>query len=56
VWYFTEEQLERYREHYIRNSKLLRAARDLVKSEKVIPLSKVLSEVAATPETRQSTT
>jgi len=50
VWYFTEEQLERYREHYIRNSELLRTARDLVKSEKAVPLSRVLSEVATTPD------
>ena len=45
----SDEQLENFREWYIRNSKLLRTARDLVKSEKVILLSKVLSEVAATP-------
>ncbi len=50
VWYFTEEQLEKYREHYIRNSELLRTARDLVKSEKAVPLSRVLSEVAVTPD------
>lgn len=50
VWYFTEEQLENFREWYIRNSELLRTARDLVKSEKAVPLSRVLSEVAATPE------
>ena len=50
VWYFTEEQLEKYREHYIRSSELLRTARDLVKSEKCVPLSRVLSEIAATPD------
>jgi len=50
VWYFSDEQLERYREYYIRNSELLRTARDLVKSEKAVPLSRVLSEIAATPD------
>jgi hypothetical protein len=50
VWYFTDEQLENYREEYIRKSVLLRTARDLVKSEKTVPLSRVLSEIAATPD------
>jgi hypothetical protein len=50
VWYFTDEQLENYREEYIRKSELLRTARDLVKSEKAVPLSRVLSEIAATPD------
>ena len=50
VWYFTEKQLEKYREHYIRSSELLRTARDLVKSDKCVPLSRVLSEIATTPD------
>ncbi|WP_148212092.1 hypothetical protein [Ferroglobus placidus] len=50
VWYFTEEQLENFREWYIRNSELLRTARDLVKSEKAVPLSRILSETVATPD------
>ena len=50
IWYFTDEQLERFREEYIRSSELLRTARDLVKSEKAVPLSRVLSEVSATPD------
>ena len=48
VWYFTEEQLENFKEEYIRKSELLRTARDLVKSEKCVPLSRVLSEIAVT--------
>jgi len=50
VWYFTEEQLEKYREHYIRNSELIRTARDLVKSEKAVPLSRGLPEIATTSD------
>lgn len=50
MWYFTEEQLEKYREYYIRSSELLRTARDLVKSDKCVPLSRVLSEIVATPD------
>jgi len=46
----SDEQLERYREHYIRNSELLRTVRDLIKSEKAVLLSRVFSEVAATPD------
>ncbi len=40
IWYFTGEQLESCREHYIRSSELLRTARGLVKSEKAVPLSR----------------
>ena len=48
VWYFTEEQLENFKEEYIRKSELLRSARDLVKSGKYVPLSRVISEIAVT--------
>ena len=50
VWYFSDEQFENFGEWYIRESELLRTARDLVKSEKAVPLSRVLSEITATPE------
>lgn len=50
IWYFTDEQLERFREHYIRGSELLRTVRDLVRSEKAVPLSRVLSEISTTPD------
>ena len=50
IWYFTEEQLENFKEEYIRKSELLRTARDLVKSERCVPLSRVLSEIAVTVE------
>ncbi|WP_456330657.1 hypothetical protein [Archaeoglobus sp.] len=50
VWYFTDEQLERFREHYIRGSELLRTVRDLVRSEKAVSLSRVLSEISTTPD------
>jgi len=50
VWYFTEGQLENYREHYIRNNEVLRTVRDLVKSEKVVPVSRIVSELYLTPE------
>ena len=42
VWYFTEEQLENYRERYIRSNEVLRTVRDLVKSEKVIPMNRIV--------------
>jgi len=48
IWYFTEKQLEKFKEEYIRKSELLRVARDLVKSEKCVPLSRVVSEADVT--------
>lgn len=50
VWYFTEEQLENYRERYIRENEVLRTVRDLVKSEKVVPTSRITSELYLTPD------
>ena len=50
VWYFTEEQLENYRERYIRENEVLRTVRDLVKSEKVVPVSRIVSELYLTPD------
>ncbi len=49
VWYFTEGQLERFKENYIRSNEILRTARDLVKSEKCVPINRLLSEVTASP-------
>lgn len=50
IWYFTEEQLERYKEEYVRKDPLLRAVADEVKSKRCIPLTRILSEAQMTPE------
>ncbi|NOZ59965.1 MAG: ATP-dependent DNA ligase [Euryarchaeota archaeon] len=50
VWYFTEEQLENYRKHYVDSDVILRAVEDLVKSEKCVPLTKVVSTIGLSSE------
>ncbi|NOZ76694.1 MAG: hypothetical protein GXO65_03265, partial [Euryarchaeota archaeon] len=50
IWYFTEEQLEKYKEEYIRKDSLLRAVADEVRSLKCVPLTRILSEAQVTPE------
>lgn len=50
IWHFTEEQLEKYKEEYVRKDPLLRAVADEVRSKKCIPLTRMLSEAQMTPE------
>jgi hypothetical protein len=50
IWYFTEEQLKRYKEHYVRSDPVLSLVEDLVKSEKCVPLMRILSELQISPE------
>ena len=50
IWYFTEEQLHKYKEEYIRKDPILRVVVDEVKSKKCIPLMRILSEAHVTPE------
>jgi len=47
---FFEEQLENYREHFIRSSELLSLVRNLLSSQRCIPLNKILSELWITPD------
>lgn len=50
IWYFTEEQLQKYKEEYIQKDVILRIVADEVKSKKCIPLTRILSEAQVTPE------
>lgn len=50
IWYFTEEQLQRYKEFYVRSDPVLSLVEDLVKSEKCVPLMRILSELQISPE------
>lgn len=50
IWYFTEEQLKNYKKYYIRKNPVLRLVEDLVKSEKCVPLTRILSELQMSPE------
>jgi ATP-dependent DNA ligase len=50
VWYYTEEQLDNYRQYYVENDEVLRAVRDLVKGERCVPLTKVVSHLQVSPD------
>jgi ATP-dependent DNA ligase len=50
IWYYTEEQLDNYRRHYVENDMILRVVEDLVKSERCVPLTRVVSTIGVSPE------
>jgi ATP-dependent DNA ligase len=50
IWYYTEEQLDGYRRHYVESDMILRAVEDLVKAERCVPLTKVVSTIGVSPE------
>lgn len=54
VWFFEEEQLERYKESYVRNDSVLMLTRDLVRSRKCVPLTRILSELQMSPREAKS--
>jgi hypothetical protein len=49
VWYYTEEQLVRFQRRYVEEDFILRCVRDLVRSERCVPVTKVASMLHATP-------
>ena len=49
VWYFTEKQLEDYREYYVDNDLILRTVKTLVKAEKCVPINRVASVLQIAP-------
>jgi hypothetical protein len=49
IWYYTEEQLERFQRRYVEEDFILRCVRDLVRSERCVPVTRVASMLHATP-------
>lgn len=49
IWFFTDRQLKKYKIHYLQSSEIFSLVRDLVKSDKCVPLNKILSELWLTP-------
>jgi hypothetical protein len=50
VWYLTPEQLEKFKDFYVRKDPVLSLVEDLVKSEKCVPINRILSELQLTPD------
>jgi ATP-dependent DNA ligase len=50
VWYFTEDQLREYQKFYVQDNKILRTIEDLVKTEKCVSLTRVVSMLGMSPD------
>jgi hypothetical protein len=49
IWYYTEDQLVRYMRHLVESDPVLRTVKDMVRSERCVPLARVASVLRATP-------